>query len=83
MSDPTALRVDDLHKSFGAHKVNKGVSMEAQKGEVIAILGASGSSKSTSLRLLRPALTDRRKLQRRRGASTDRTVPDPTAGFGI
>lgn len=52
MSDPAALRVDDLHKSFGAHKVIKGVSMEAQKGEVIAILGASGSGKSTFLRCI-------------------------------
>lgn len=34
MSDPTALRVDDLHKSFGAHKVIVGVSMEAQPGDV-------------------------------------------------
>ena len=47
-----ALRIDDLHKSFGAHEVIKGVSMEAQKGDVIAILGASGSGKSTFLRCI-------------------------------
>ena len=52
MSDPAALKVCNLHKSFGAHKVIKGVSMEAQKGEVIAILGASGSGKSTFLRCI-------------------------------
>ncbi|MCK0139639.1 ATP-binding cassette domain-containing protein [Aliiroseovarius sp. F47248L] len=52
MSDPAALKVDDLHKSFGAHEVIKGVSMEAKKGEVIAILGASGSGKSTFLRCI-------------------------------
>lgn len=52
MSNPAALKVDNLHKSFGNHKVIKGVSMEAQKGEVIAILGASGSGKSTFLRCI-------------------------------
>ncbi len=52
MSDPAALKVDNLHKSFGNHEVIKGVSMEAQKGEVIAILGASGSGKSTFLRCI-------------------------------
>ncbi|WP_341864161.1 ATP-binding cassette domain-containing protein [Gymnodinialimonas sp. 57CJ19] len=52
MSDPAALKVDNLHKSFGAHEVIKGVSMEAQKGDVIAILGASGSGKSTFLRCI-------------------------------
>ena len=47
-----ALKVVDLHKSFGAHEVIKGVSLEAQKGDVIAILGASGSGKSTFLRCI-------------------------------
>ncbi|MAM25792.1 MAG: histidine/lysine/arginine/ornithine ABC transporter ATP-binding protein [Rhodobacteraceae bacterium] len=41
-----------MHKSFGSHEVIKGISLEAQKGEVIAILGASGSGKSTFLRCI-------------------------------
>ncbi|MCY3878551.1 MAG: ATP-binding cassette domain-containing protein [Rhodobacteraceae bacterium] len=52
MAEESALKVQDLHKSFGAHKVIRGVSMEAQKGDVIAILGASGSGKSTFLRCI-------------------------------
>ena len=52
MTEPAALRIDDLHKSFGNHEVIKGVSMEAMKGDVIAILGASGSGKSTFLRCI-------------------------------
>ncbi|MFG6592656.1 ABC transporter ATP-binding protein [Sulfitobacter sp. 1A12157] len=52
MSAPTALKIKDLHKSFGSHEVIKGISLEAQKGEVIAILGASGSGKSTFLRCI-------------------------------
>ncbi|MBY6059145.1 ABC transporter ATP-binding protein [Leisingera daeponensis] len=52
MTDPYALKVDNLHKSFGSHEVIRGVSMEARKGDVIAILGASGSGKSTFLRCI-------------------------------
>lgn len=45
-----ALTVTDLHKSFGSNEVLKGVSFSANKGEVIAVLGSSGSGKSTMLR---------------------------------
>ena len=38
-----AIRVTDLHKSFGHLEVLKGVSLTAQKGDVVAILGGSGS----------------------------------------
>ena len=47
-----ALEVVDLHKSFGDHEVIRGVSMRAHKGDVISILGASGSGKSTFLRCI-------------------------------
>ncbi len=47
-----ALVVDDLHKSFGEHEVLKGVSVTAHEGDVIAMLGSSGSGKSTFLRCI-------------------------------
>ena len=47
-----ALDVQELHKSFGDLEVLKGVSLTAQQGDVIAMLGASGSGKSTFLRCL-------------------------------
>jgi len=47
-----ALEVIDLHKSFGDVKVIRGVSLTAHKGDVISILGASGSGKSTFLRCI-------------------------------
>ena len=53
MNNPkTALLVEDLHKYFGSDQVLKGISLEAQEGDVIALLGASGSGKSTFLRCL-------------------------------
>lgn len=50
--DQAALEVVDLHKSFGDVEVIRGVSMGAHKGDVISILGASGSGKSTFLRCI-------------------------------
>jgi ABC-type histidine transport system ATPase subunit len=46
------LIVDDLHKSYGANEVLKGVSLRAARGDVIAIIGSSGSGKSTFLRCI-------------------------------
>lgn len=51
-SKPEAIRVQDLHKSFGTHHVLKGVSLTAQEGDVVAIIGGSGSGKSTMLRCI-------------------------------
>ena len=47
-----AVVVHDLHKSFGALEVLKGVSLQARQGDVVSILGSSGSGKSTMLRCL-------------------------------
>ena len=52
MSQPSAISVSDLHKSFGPLEVLNGVSMEAREGDVISIIGASGSGKSTFLRCI-------------------------------
>lgn len=49
---PVALSVRNIHKSFGDHHVLKGLSLDAHEGDVISILGASGSGKSTFLRCL-------------------------------
>jgi ABC-type histidine transport system ATPase subunit len=47
-----ALVADDVHKRFGNLEVLKGVSLTAHEGDVIAMLGASGSGKSTFLRCI-------------------------------
>ena len=41
-----------LHKNFGSIEVLKGIDFQARDGEVVSILGASGSGKSTFLRCL-------------------------------
>ena len=50
MSPIVSLR--EVHKTFGANPVLKGVSFDVNKGEMIAIIGASGSGKSTALRCM-------------------------------
>ncbi|MGC3962135.1 MAG: ATP-binding cassette domain-containing protein [Rhodocyclaceae bacterium] len=51
-STPLMLEARDIHKRFGQHEVLKGISLAASKGDVISILGSSGSGKSTFLRCL-------------------------------
>jgi polar amino acid transport system ATP-binding protein len=47
-----AVRVSNLHKKFGDLDVLKGVSLTAREGDVVSMIGASGSGKSTFLRCI-------------------------------
>ena len=49
---PQAVEVTGLHKRFGDLEVLKGVSLSAGNGDVVAIIGGSGSGKSTMLRCI-------------------------------
>ncbi len=46
------IRVEDLHKSYGPTQVLKGVSLEISEGEVLVVIGPSGTGKSTMLRCI-------------------------------
>jgi len=46
------VRVEDLHKTYGAAEVLKGVSLEVDEAEVMVIIGPSGTGKSTLLRCI-------------------------------
>lgn len=50
MTETPVLEIRDLHKSYGALEVLKGVDISAPKGHVISLIGSSGSGKSTLLR---------------------------------
>ncbi|PLY15998.1 MAG: histidine/lysine/arginine/ornithine ABC transporter ATP-binding protein [Sedimenticola sp.] len=74
-----ALVAHDIHKSFGQTDVLKGVSLTANDGDVIALLGSSGSGKSTFLRCINLLETpdsgevfvhgEKIKMQRERGGT--------------
>lgn len=52
ITDDVLIKVDDLQKSFGETQVLKGINAEIRKGDVMVVIGASGSGKSTFLRCL-------------------------------
>ncbi|MNO60174.1 Histidine transport ATP-binding protein HisP [compost metagenome] len=79
------LMVEDMHKKYGSHEVLKGVSLKARAGDVISIIGSSGSGKSTFLRCInyleQPCagriLVNAEELLTRRDASGALRVADP------
>ena len=53
MNESDAMLIaSEIHKSFDSHHVLKGVSLSVARGEVVTLIGASGSGKSTFLRCL-------------------------------
>jgi putative spermidine/putrescine transport system ATP-binding protein len=46
------LELQDLHRSFGAHKALKGINIQLGEGEFLSLLGPSGCGKTTALRLV-------------------------------
>jgi ABC-2 type transport system ATP-binding protein len=64
----SVLRVQDIEKSFGRHKVLQGVSFEVAPGTLIGIVGENGAGKSTLLKVLAGELRPNRGQVERQGA---------------
>src|SRR5207237_9444781 len=47
-----AIRLTDIHKSFGPVRANRGASLEVMRGEIHALVGENGAGKSTLMRVL-------------------------------
>ncbi|HEX3866931.1 MAG TPA: ATP-binding cassette domain-containing protein, partial [Gemmatimonadaceae bacterium] len=47
-----AVRLLDIHKSFGAVHATRGASLEIARGEIHALVGENGAGKSTLMRVL-------------------------------
>ncbi|MGE8064639.1 ABC transporter ATP-binding protein [Pseudomonas sp. NPDC089569] len=79
------LIVEDVYKNYGNHEVLKGVSLKAGAGDVISIIGSSGSGKSTFLRCInhleQPSagriIVNDEELLTRRNALGELCVVDP------
>ena len=52
-----AIDVQNLHKSFDARKVVEGLNLQVETGEICGFLGANGSGKTTTIRMLCGLLT--------------------------
>ena len=53
------IDVRDLQKSFGAHRIVHDLNLQVAAGEVCGFLGANGSGKTTTIRMLCGLLTPR------------------------
>ena len=51
------IKIEDLHKSYGKEEVLKGVSLDINEGEVVILVGPSGTGKSTLLRCINQLTT--------------------------
>lgn len=49
---PPAVRVERLEKALGKNKVLRGISLEANSGEIFGLLGPNGAGKTTTLRII-------------------------------
>jgi sodium transport system ATP-binding protein len=54
---PAAVTVDRLEKTLGKNKVLRGISFEANSGEIFGLLGPNGAGKTTTLRIICTLLT--------------------------
>jgi len=52
MSEELVIEALDIHKSFGRLEVLKGISLQVRRGEVVVLIGASGSGKTTFIRCI-------------------------------
>ena len=83
-----ALEIRNLHKRYGDLEVLKGISLTARDGDVISILGSSGSGKSTFLRCINvletinggDLLVDDRRTEVTGGSPSDDPVDDVLVG---
>jgi len=70
-----AVAVDRLEKALGANKVLRGISFEAQAGEIFGLLGPNGAGKTTTLRIICTLLSPDAGSVEVLGFNT-RTAPD-------
>jgi ABC-type histidine transport system ATPase subunit len=52
MTPTESVTLRDIHKSFGDNEVLRGISLSGHQGDVISVLGSSGTGKSTLLRCI-------------------------------
>ena len=80
MNATPALRVRGLEKRYGDVEVLRGIDLDAERGEFLALLGPSGCGKTTTLRVDRRVRAAPRRVDRDRRRPRLRHEPLPVAG---
>ncbi|MBN9427556.1 MAG: ABC transporter ATP-binding protein [Burkholderiales bacterium] len=77
------IELNDLHVAYGKTAALHGVSLAVQPGEVVALLGANGAGKSTTLRAISGLLRPTRGSIRFDGRDIGALRPDRIVALGI
>jgi branched-chain amino acid transport system ATP-binding protein len=77
------LSAEDLELAYGALSVCRGISVEIKEGEIVALIGANGAGKSTTLRAIAGLLTPRTGTIRFRGADITRLPSHERTLLGV
>ncbi len=76
------LKIDNLHAAYGGIKALRGVSLEVNEGEIVAVLGANGAGKSTLLKTISGVMKQTEGTIEFDGETVPR-VPYQVVGKGI
>ena len=77
------LSVRDVHASYGPVLALQGVSLEVPKGQIVAVLGANGAGKSSTLRAISGLLRPTSGIVEFAGRRIDRLPPERIVQLGI
>ena len=77
------LQVRDLHAGYGKTDVLHGIGFDVQAGECVALVGANGAGKSTTLKCLMGLIARRSGVVRFMGADVSREPPHAIARRGL
>ena len=77
------LEISDLKVNYGQIQALKGISLDVQEGEAVAILGANGAGKTTLMRTISGLLRPREGGIRYQGEDLVKVRPDQIVGRGI
>lgn len=77
------LEISDLHVSYGAIRALNGVSCNMNKGEIVALIGANGAGKSTTLRTISGLIKPTSGLILFKGVDLVKTPPHTIVTMGI
>jgi len=77
------LSVRDVHASYGPVAALQGVTLDVADGAIVAVLGANGAGKTSTLRLISGIVRPSRGTVEFMGRRIDRRSPERIVGLGI